>query len=333
MHQVIVSLGKSVLSDTYGRQFHYLRLSLTEACNFRCQYCLPDGYKGPSDEQFLTSAEIRTLLTGFSELGTSKVRLTGGEPTLRRDFVDILSLTANTPGIERVAMTTHGGRLAKFAHEWKDAGLDQINVSIDSLDPRQFAAITGQDKLKDILLGLDKSIDAGLDVKVNTVLLNDFTDSRLTRFLDWLKHMPVTLRFIELMQTGENTRFFNQQHYRATSIKEQLLSAGWQPVIRRKDAGPAQEFYHSDYAGKVGLIMPYSKDFCSSCNRLRIAANGNLHLCLFSEKGISVRHWLKDGDVEGLKKHLVSCLGSKHATHYLHDGNTGATKHLAMLGG
>lgn len=323
----------SLLSDTHGRQFHYLRLSLTEACNFRCQYCLPDGYQGPSVENFLSITEIETLLTAFSQLGTSKVRLTGGEPTLRRDFIDILSLTANTPGISRVAMTTHGGRLAKHAHEWKAAGLDQVNVSIDSLDPRQFAAITGHDKLNSILEGLDKAIDVGIDVKVNSVLLNDFSDHRLQRFLAWLKQMPITLRFIELMQTGDNVNFFEKQHHRGTPIKEQLLAAGWQPVIRRKDAGPAQEFYHPDYAGKVGLIMPYSKDFCASCNRLRVAANGKLHLCLFSEHGISLRVHLIESDVEGLKQQLVSCLASKHATHFLHDGQTGATKHLAMLGG
>ena len=247
-----------MLEDSFGRQFHYLRLSVTEACNFRCQYCLPDGYEGPSSDQFMTLDEIDTLLKAFARLGTSKVRLTGGEPTLRRDFLDILHLTSHTPGIERVAMTTHGARMEKFAHQWKDAGLDQVNVSIDSLDPRQFAAITGQDKLKAVLRGLDAAIDAGLDVKVNSVLLNDFSDSRLHRFLAWLKDMPVTLRFIELMETGDLHTFFNKQHQSGSPLKRTLLEMGWQPLLRRKDAGPAQEFYHPDYAGKIGLIMPYS---------------------------------------------------------------------------
>ena len=160
-----------MLEDSFGRQFHYLRLSVTEACNFRCQYCLPDGYDGPTSEHFMTLKEIDTLLQAFARLGTSKVRLTGGEPTLRRDFIDILRLTANTPGIERVAMTTHGARMEKFASTWKEAGLDQVNVSIDSLDPRQFAAITGQDKLRSVLRGLDAAIEADLEVKVNSVLL------------------------------------------------------------------------------------------------------------------------------------------------------------------
>ena len=261
-----------MLEDSFGRQFHYLRLSVTEACNFRCQYCLPDGYEGPSSDQFMSLNEIDTLLNAFAKLGTSKVRLTGGEPTLRRDFLDILHLTSNTPGIKRVAMTTHGARMEKLAHQWKDAGLHQVNVSIDSLDPRQFATITGQDKLKAVLRGLDSAIDAGLDVKVNSVLLNDFSDSRLHRFLAWLKDMPVTLRFIELMETGDLNQFFNQQHQSGSPLKSTLLEMGWQPLLRRKDAGPAQEFYHPDYAGKIGLIMPYSKDFCKTCNRLRVSA-------------------------------------------------------------
>lgn len=322
-----------MLEDSFGRQFHYLRLSITEACNFRCQYCLPDGYQGPSSDSFLSVNEIQTLLSAFAQLGTSKVRITGGEPTLRRDFLDVLHLTAQTPGIERIAMTTHGARMSAHAKQWKDAGLHQVNVSIDSLDPRQFAAITGQDKLKEVLAGLDAAANAGLDVKVNTVLLNDFSDARLHRFLAWLKEMPVTLRFIELMETGDLPQFFNQQHQSGGPIKQTLLAQGWQPIVKRKDAGPAQEFFHPDFAGKIGLIMPYSKDFCKSCNRLRVAANGKLHLCLFSEHGIDMRHLLADGDVAGLKQFLIECLGQKHETHYLHDGNTGATTHLAMLGG
>ena len=322
-----------MLEDSFGRQFHYLRLSVTEACNFRCQYCLPDGYEGPTSDQFMTLNEIDTLLKAFAKLGTSKVRLTGGEPTLRRDFLDILQLTSNTPGIERVAMTTHGARMEKFAHQWKEAGLHQVNVSIDSLDPRQFAAITGQDKLKAVLRGLDAAIDAGLDVKVNSVLLNDFSDSRLHRFLAWLKDMPVTLRFIELMETGNLNQFFNKQHQSGTPLKSTLLDMGWQPLLRRKDAGPAQEFYHPDYAGKIGLIMPYSKDFCKTCNRLRVSAPGKLHLCLFSENGIDTRHLLATGNVDEVVLFLQKVLGQKHETHYLQEGKTGATKHLAMLGG
>lgn len=322
-----------MLQDNHGRQFHYLRLSITEVCNFKCQYCLPDGYLGPTDEQFLTVPEIKTVVSAFAGLGTSKVRITGGEPSLRRDFTEIIGLCANTPGIERVAMTTHGGRLAQHAREWASAGLQQINVSIDNLDPRQFAAITGQDKLQHILKGIDIAADAGMELKVNAVLMKQNHQATLQRFLRWLKDTPITLRFIELMETGDHNAFFNEHHLSAQPTKQWLLDNGWQQTIRRKDAGPAQEFFHPDYVGKIGLIMPYSKDFCATCNRLRIAANGKLHLCLFSEQGIDIRDVIQTGDVAAVQQTLTSLLKTKDVSHYLQEGNTGATKHLAMLGG
>ncbi|GGW75190.1 GTP 3',8-cyclase MoaA [Alteromonas halophila] len=322
-----------MLKDTFGREFHYLRLSITEACNFRCQYCLPDGYDGPANDAFMSIQEIDTLVQAFAGLGTSKVRITGGEPSLRRDFTDILSQTKRTPGIHQVAITTHGARLERFARQWQQAGLDQVNVSIDSLDPRQFSAITGQDKLQQVLKGLDAALDAGLNVKVNTVLLADFSAARLNRFLTWLKTMPVTLRFIELMETGEHADFFQAQHQSGTPLKSYLENNGWAPISRDRSAGPAIEYQHPDYEGKIGLILPYSKDFCKSCNRLRVAANGNLHLCLFSEEGIPMRSLLKEGNTTAVQAFLQEALGNKHASHFLHEGNTGATRHLAMLGG
>lgn len=322
-----------LLQDNFGRRFHYLRLSITEACNFKCQYCLPDGYHGPSDDTFLTLPEIDTLVQAFAGLGTSKIRITGGEPSLRRDFTDVIALCKNTDGINKVATTTHGGRLARDAQKWRDAGLDQVNVSIDSLDPRQFADITGQNKLTQVLDGVSAAIHTGMTVKVNSVYLKHFAGKQLQQFKDWLKDTPITLRFIELMETGDHPEFFAQQHLSGGPLKQQLLNEGWMPVLRSKDAGPAQEFHHPDYAGRIGLIMPYSKDFCASCNRLRVAANGNLHLCLFSEHGIDIRPYLQQGDVQALMTHLQQLLTQKHATHYLQDGNTGATSHLAMLGG
>ncbi|RDV24319.1 GTP 3',8-cyclase MoaA [Alteromonas aestuariivivens] len=322
-----------MLEDRFGRQFYYLRLSITEACNFRCQYCLPDGYQGPSHEHFLNLEEIRTLISGFAQLGTQKIRITGGEPSLRRDLSSVIDICRHTPGIKKVAMTTHGGRLAQNIASWHAAGLDQINVSIDSLDPRQFAAITGQDKLLHILKGIDMALEGGMKVKVNTVLLKDFSQHRLSRFLDWIRHTPVTLRFIELMQTGDHEAFFKQQHLSGIPLRTQLLEQGWKPLPRELDAGPAQEFSHPDYAGRIGLILPYSKDFCLSCNRLRVAANGNLHLCLFSEQGVSLRPFLQSSDPAELKGFLQEVMASKHATHHLNEGNTGATRHLAMLGG
>ncbi len=323
-----------MLTDNFGRRFSYLRLSITDVCNFSCNYCLPDGYQCDQPRDFLSLCEIKRIAKAFAELGTEKIRITGGEPALRKDLPEIIRICKETSGIKKVAITSNGFKLPEHLPHWLDAGIDAINISIDSLDPRQFHAITGHDKLKTILTGIDMALaDGRASVKVNTVLMRDHSGREIQSYLNWLKDTPITLRFIELMQTGDNQEFFDAQHVQGSRIKQNLILDGWLPVIQNKSAGPAQEFYHPDYQGKVGLIMPYSKDFCSSCNRLRMSSSGKLHLCLFGEEGLSVREELQSDDIEPLQAKILALLGDKKATHYLHEKLTGATKHLAMLGG
>jgi cyclic pyranopterin phosphate synthase len=323
-----------MLTDNFGRRFSYLRLSITDVCNFSCNYCLPDGYQCDQPRDFLSLCEIKRIAKAFAELGTEKIRITGGEPALRKDLPEIIRICKETSGIKKVAITSNGFKLPEHLPQWLDAGIDAINISIDSLDPRQFHAITGHDKLKTILTGIDMALaDGRASVKVNTVLMRDHSGREIQSYLNWLKDTPITLRFIELMQTGDNKEFFDAQHVQGSRIKQNLILDGWLPVIQNKSAGPAQEFYHPDYQGKVGLIMPYSKDFCSSCNRLRISSSGKLHLCLFGEEGLSLREELQSDDIEPLQAKILALLGDKKATHYLHEKLTGATKHLAMLGG
>lgn len=322
-----------MLQDSFGRRFHYLRLSITDVCNFSCDYCLPDGYQCDSDRDFLSLDEITTVAKAFAGLGTSKVRITGGEPSLRKDLPEIISSVKAINGIEKVVITTNGYRFPDVIESWKEAGIDGINVSIDSLDPKVFAAITGADKLKAILKGIERASELGIPVKVNSVLMNGVTNTALKEFKAWLKGTNVTLRFIELMETGQSHQYFKKHHLSGEPIKQQLLSEGWTRVIRDKSAGPAQEFQHPEYEGRIGLIMPYSKDFCDSCNRLRISSTGKLHLCLFAEQGLDLRTDIRSGDHVRLQQKLTAMLQDKEVSHWLQDGKTGATKHLAMLGG
>ncbi|WP_293745889.1 GTP 3',8-cyclase MoaA [uncultured Paraglaciecola sp.] len=322
-----------MLEDKFGRRFHYLRLSITDVCNFKCNYCLPDGYACDTERNFLALPEIETLVNGFAELGTSKIRITGGEPSLRKDLPEIIKACSTATGIQHVAMTSNGYKLESDIHKWVDAGLNSLNISIDSLDPRMFSAITGHDKLETILCGIDKAIALGVKVKINAVLMKQYNEQELQNFLAWLKITPVTLRLIELMQTGDNKTFFEENHVSGTPIRQQLIDNGWGQLIRDKAAGPAQEFFHADYKGKIGLIMPYGKDFCATCNRLRISATGKLHLCLFADQGLDIRPTLQSADSNELQTTLKTLLGDKEATHWLQDGFTGGTKHLAMLGG
>lgn len=323
------------LQDRFGRRFPYLRLSVTDVCNFRCTYCLPDGYKSEGRETFLDIDEIRRLVSAFAEMGTWKIRLTGGEPTVRKDFVDIARTVSAIPGIRKLAFTTNGYKLPERARSYFDAGLRAINISIDSFDPRRFHEVTGHDRLAEVEEGLEASFEAGFEtVKVNTVLIKNINDRDLDSFFEFVKHRPVSLRFIELMRTGDNKDYFSKHHLSASVVHEKLVAEGWQLQERPVGAGPAQEFRHAEYQGGIGLIAPYSKDFCKTCNRLRISARGELHLCLFGEGGTSIRHLLQSADQsEELQEKIKELMQFKRSSHFLHDGDSGTRAHLASIGG
>ena len=322
--------------DKFQRKFYYLRLSVTDVCNFKCQYCLPDGYK-PSgrSNSFLTLPEIQRVARAFADCGTSKVRITGGEPSLRKDFAEIIHTVAQTHGITKVAMTTNGYRMKKQIHSWKEAGLTHINVSVDSLDPRMFHQITGENKYFEVMSGIDRAFEVGFEqVKVNVVLLKEWNSRSLPDFMCWIKDRPIQLRFIELMQTGEMDQLFQSQHVSGVSIRNQLMADGWLLKRRQSNDGPAQVYYHPDYVGEVGLIMPYERGFCVSCNRLRVSAKGKLHLCLFGDQGIELRDLLQqDSQEQALIERIQGQLQTKAVSHFLHEGNPGMTPHLASIGG
>jgi len=323
------------LEDGFGRTFRYLRLSLTEACNFRCSYCLPDGFKKCAGPGPLTLDELRRAATVFASLGLKKIRLTGGEPTIRPDFDAVAETVANVPGIQKLALTTNGYRLEKRAHTWATAGIRALNVSLDSLDPVTFHAITGHDRCLEVMRGIDAAFEAGFEtVKLNAVLMKGVNDHEVDGFLALAKDRPLDVRFIELMETGDHAAFFRDHHVGADVITEKLAAEGWTPKLKAADAGPANDFVHSDFKGSVGLIAPYSKDFCASCNRLRFSSLGKLHLCLFGDFGIPLRQWLQSDDqMTEFRDRLIAAVRRKTASHRLADGVTGMTRNLSAIGG
>ncbi|MBE2895684.1 GTP 3',8-cyclase MoaA [Pasteurellaceae bacterium HPA106] len=332
----IRDVGAAELVDRFARQYHYLRLSITDVCNFKCNYCLPDGYK-PNGvrHQFLSLDEIRRVVNAFASLGTRKVRITGGEPTLRKDFIAVLETVRQNPLIETIALTTNGYRMAKSVHEWRAAGLDAINVSVDSLNPNMFAQITGENLFHQVMAGIERALEIGYkQIKVNSVLMKGLNDHDFNAFLNWIKDKPIQMRFIELMQTGEMDHFFSQYHLSGAVLMQKLLKCGWQQQQRALTDGPAKVFTHPDYVGSIGLIMPYAKNFCVDCNRLRVSANGQLHLCLFGEDGINLRDLLQSDSQQGqLQLRLQQALTFKREHHYLHQGDSGVRAHLASIGG
>lgn len=323
-----------VLRDDFGRTFPYLRLSITDVCNFKCEYCLPNGYQGRRSK-FLETDEIMRLVDAFAEMGTYKVRLTGGEPTVRKDFTEIAAHVAAHPKIKQLAFTTNGYRLKDNAAKWRAAGINRINVSIDSLDPAIFHKVTGHDRLIEILDGVEACLAAGYDaVKINAVMIKGVNDHALPDFMAMARRNPISLRFIELMQTGDNQDYFNAHHYSADIFRAELLSQGWHLMPRAMEAGPAEVYGHEDYAGTIGLIAPYSKDFCKGCNRLRVTATGDLRLCLFGDFGVPLRNLLQSDDQKPEFLSLIrKQLTYKASSHFLSEGRTGLTPHLASIGG
>lgn len=322
------------LTDPFNRRLSYLRLSVTDLCNYRCTYCLPDGYQGKAKPDEMSLAEIETLVNTFAHCGTRKIRITGGEPTLRRDLADIIAACKAAPEIENVALTTNAFRLGKIFPAYRAAGLDKLNISIDSFDPDTFFEITGKRECSNILRDLDAILESGFyGIKINTLLLRRYAEHTLADALEFVKHRPVTLRFIELMQTGDNLGFFNSQHLSAAKIERGLQEQGWQLMPRLPHAGPAREYFHRDFTGSIGFIAPYSEDFCKSCNRLRVTAQGKMHLCLFGGIAYDLRDYLKNADSDGLHRYLYDTVAQKPEHHYLHDKKVGLITNLSMTGG
>ena len=326
------------MSDSFGRSFPYIRLSITDVCNFKCGYCLPNGYfKVENKPGFLNLSEISNLVAAFTELGVSKIRVTGGEPTVRKDFFEVLKNIKSEHEISNLVITTNGYKLNEIAEELIATRINGINISIDSLDRNKFKEITGQDRLPQILEGINILQNKGFkNIKVNAVLLKNVNDS-LEEFQNWerfINNNEIDFRYIELMQTGDNLEYFKKYHTSAFVFKKYIESQDWKEISRISDAGPSINYVHSKLKGKFGIIAPYSKDFCSTCNRLRITAKGELRLCLFGNTGTNLRPYLQNqNQKDELIELILKQLRFKKESHYLETGNTGMTPHLASIGG
>ena len=329
----------NILKDNFGRRFPYIRLSISDVCNFKCGYCLPDGYKinKADNRTFINTQEIGRLAKALSELGVSKIRLTGGEPTIRKDYLEIIKIIKKNSGIKKTVITTNGYKLNKIAKNLKDSGLDGINISIDSLNSKTFKQITGHDRLHEILEGIQELQKLNFkNIKINAVLMKGINDSEKD-FKEWsnfIKNNEIDFRYIELMQTGDNLDYFQKYHISANKFVDFLNNDKWIIQTFGKDAGPSKNFIKAEYKGKFGVIAPYSKDFCKSCNRLRITAKGDLRLCLFGDTGINIRHLMqKDDQIEELQDLILNQLNYKKESHYLEIGETGLNKNLSTIGG
>lgn len=322
------------LHDPFKRRLHYLRFSMTEACNLSCTYCLPDGFpEWYRHKARLGTAEIDVLLRGFRQLGFRKVRLTGGEPTVHPGCLATVRL-ARRIGYEKIAMTTNALKMADL-NPWIDAGLTHLNVSLDALDADRFESVTGSRQVDTVIRVIEGAAAQGLDVKVNTVLLRtrNGDQTNIERLIDWALDLPITLRFIELMETKLNGSFAGSERILGTEIEPFLAARGLfkddgtgrAPDLR----GPATDYAHASRPGRIGLINPMSCNFCSKCNRLRITAKGQLKLCLFGDQDLP----LDLASAEAVALNVRRLIDRKPERHYLEDGNVGNVATFRTIGG
>ena len=284
--------------DRFGRKINYLRISLTDKCNLRCVYCMPEDITFRPREELLQDEEILRLVNLFAGLGFEKIRLTGGEPTVRLHVVELVREIAATPGIRQVAMTTNGLMLDKLAHPLAEAGLERVNVSIDTLNPEKFKKLTRWGDVEDVWLGIQAAEEAGLGVKLNAVVVRGYNDTddvidlaRLTLFQAW------QVRFIEMMPFG-NVADFQQAGVVSQDELLQTITAALGPVDLVNDGrldGEARLYQLAEGLGTLGFISSVTQPFCAACNRARLTADGRLRLCLLREKEVDIMTPLRAG--------------------------------------
>jgi cyclic pyranopterin phosphate synthase len=332
--------------DQHGRTIDYLRISVTDRCNLRCLYCMPEqGVPWKSHDAMLTLEEIRRLVAIAAEEGFSRIRLTGGEPLVRLGIADLVRDIAHTPGIERVAMTTNGILLPKLADSLREAGLNRVNISLDTLDPAQFTHITRWGKIGDVFAGIDAALHVGFNpVKVNAVVVRSLNQDLLA-FARLSIDRPLHVRFIEYMPVGdpqgedglgwtEKDTIPNEELIGI--IGERAHAAGLGSLIplnsttRPEGWGPAQYYQFAGALGTVGFISALSRHFCGECNRLRMTAEGKLRPCLFNDLELDVKPALRANDAEGVRHILRTALDAKPDEHH---NRVGTERLMSQIGG
>ena len=310
--------------DQFGREVRTLRLAVTEACDLRCRYCMPQAGLPPRGEP-LTADELVAIAQAAATCGINKIRLTGGEPLTRPDILPVCERIARIPGITSLCMTTNGTRLTAMAQALRNAGVTRLNLSLDTLKPERYRAITRGGSLEQVLAGLEAALAAGFErVKINCVLIGGVNDDEVLDFVALTVQKPVDVRFIELMPMGECVDWPTECFISADTVLEkcpQLMPIGGE--------GVAQRYRLADSLGAVGLIRPMSHAFCGDCDRIRVTADGMLKPCLHSGTEISLRNLTGQALIDGIARGI----GEKPVSHRLEQSGTGTDRRMNQIGG
>ncbi|HEC17522.1 MAG TPA: GTP 3',8-cyclase MoaA [Sedimenticola sp.] len=323
------------LTDPFGRKIEYLRLSVTDRCDFRCFYCIPKGYKNfTPPESWLTLDETERLVRLFSELGVAKVRLTGGEPLVRQDLPEMIGRLGALPGIEDLSLSTNASRLAQHAGVLREAGVRRINVSLDSLDPAVFHEIT-QGDLDKVIEGLMAAKEADLrPIKINMVVMKGLNDHEITDMVEFCLLHDFTLRFIETMPVGAAGKDATDYFIDLQEVRDDLERRyDLEPAVM-PGAGPASYVRVRGTRLRIGFITPMSQHFCDTCNRVRLSAEGTLYLCLGQQDRVELRPLLRSGmDDEQLKQALRDAIGRKPKRHEFLSQPQNVVRIMSITGG
>lgn len=307
----------SQLFDRFNRKHDYLRISVTDRCNFRCVYCMPpEGVKFMQHSELLTYEQIEEVVRVGASLGIKKLRLTGGEPLVRKDIEVLINKLSRIDGIDDIALTTNAYYLAQKAKVLKDAGLTRINISLDSLRPERFKEITRGGDLDQVLAGIEAAAEIGFTpIKINTILLKGFNDDEIGDFLRLTIDQPFHVRFIEYMPIGNNDDYWKKSYLSLNLVKVQAKQLGFEMEETEKvyGNGPAESLRIKGAKGSIGLIHPISDHFCADCNRLRLTSDGYLKACLYWNEELNVKKYI--GDEEKMRQVFLKSLQDKPENH------------------
>jgi cyclic pyranopterin phosphate synthase len=319
------------MKDSFGREINYMRISVTDRCNMRCKYCMPaEGVRDLGHDNILSFDEIARVVEAAVALGVTKYRLTGGEPLVRKDVVRLVERLAGIEGVKELVMTTNGTLLAQHAKALKQAGLQRINISVDSLDPHKYEEITRGGSLEAAFAGVDAALKYGLTpLKLNVVVIKDFNDDEVLNFVQLAISHPIHVRFIELMPVGRVAGDNGCRHLSAAAIKEKLPDLI--PLNRRE--GVAELYQYPGARGSVGFISPMSDLFCGGCNKIRLTADGKLKPCLHTDEEIDLRSILRTGDADRLAEAIRGAILRKGQRHLLNDGAQPVERGMSQIGG
>ncbi len=303
--------------DSFGRKINYLRISLTDRCNLRCQYCMPEeGVEKFCHDDILSLEEVYTIVEAFVDLGIDKLRFTGGEPLVRKGLVSLIERVSKLNKVKDMTMTTNGVLLKKYAKDLKEAGLNRVNISLDTLNPDKYRKITRGGDINKVLEGIEEAKKVGLTpIKINSVLIGNFNEDEIEDLVNLTQNEKIDVRFIELMPIGEAATWAEEKFVPNSIILDRVKSLV--PVPREDISSPAV-YYKLPYGrGKVGIINPISCKFCQDCNRVRLTSTGKLKLCLHSNREIDLKEALTNK--EDLKALILKSVFEKEEAHHLED--------------